>query len=57
MSEEILNGVHDHTLKKRLANSSKRVILALQHLIAMFGASISSHITGFNPSIALFSAE
>ncbi len=58
MSEEILNGVHDRTLEKRgFANSSKRVILALQHLIAMFGATVLVPIlTGFNPSIALFSA-
>lgn len=36
---------------------SKRIILALQHLIAMFGATVLVPIiTGFNPSIALFTA-
>lgn len=35
----------------------KRVILALQHLIAMFGATVLVPIlTGFDPSIALFTA-
>ena len=33
------------------------VILALQHLIAMFGATVLVPIlTGFNPSVALFTA-
>lgn len=36
---------------------SKKTVLALQHLIAMFGATVLvPMITGFNPSIALFSA-
>lgn len=36
---------------------SKRIILALQHLIAMFGATVLVPIiTGFDPSIALFTA-
>ncbi|KAB3526250.1 uracil-xanthine permease family protein [Alkaliphilus serpentinus] len=36
---------------------SKRVILALQHLIAMFGATVLVPIlTGLNPSVALVSA-
>lgn len=40
-----------------LAYHSKRVVLALQHLIAMFGATVLVPIlTGLNPSIALFSA-
>lgn len=58
MSEEVLNNVQDHSLKKKdLANTSKKVVLALQHLIAMFGATVLVPIlTGFNPSIALFTA-
>lgn len=40
-----------------LLKNSKNVILALQHLIAMFGATVLVPIlTGFDPSIALFSA-
>lgn len=40
-----------------LKDSSKKVVLALQHLIAMFGATVLVPIlTGLNPSIALFSA-
>lgn len=40
-----------------LKSSSKKVVLALQHLIAMFGATVLVPIlTGFNPSIALFTA-
>src|SRR5699024_4802090 len=41
----------------RLVNSSKKIVLALQHLIAMFGATVLVPIlTGFDPSVALFSA-
>ncbi len=40
-----------------LLNNSKKVVLALQHLIAMFGATVLVPIlTGLDPSIALFSA-
>lgn len=40
-----------------LADRSKKVVLALQHLVAMFGATVLVPIlTGLNPSIALFSA-
>ncbi|MBU5311925.1 uracil-xanthine permease family protein [Tissierella carlieri] len=40
-----------------LLGHSKKVILALQHLIAMFGATVLVPIlTGLDPSIALFSA-
>ncbi|MSU00917.1 uracil-xanthine permease family protein [Tissierella pigra] len=40
-----------------LLGSSKKVILALQHLITMFGATVLVPIlTGLDPSIALFSA-
>ena len=43
--------------ERSLLGSSKKVILALQHLIAMFGATVLvPMITGLNPSIALFSA-
>lgn len=40
-----------------LVGNAKKVILALQHLIAMFGATVLVPIlTGFDPSVALFSA-
>ncbi|GMG97937.1 uracil-xanthine permease family protein [Tepidimicrobium xylanilyticum] len=40
-----------------LWKSSKKMILALQHLIAMFGATVLVPIlTGLNPSVALFTA-
>lgn len=40
-----------------LINSSKKIILAIQHLVAMFGATVLVPIlTGLNPSVALFSA-
>lgn len=38
-------------------NSGKDIIMALQHLIAMFGATVLvPMLTGLNPSVALFSA-
>ena len=41
----------------RLLNNSKKIILGLQHLIAMFGATVLVPIiTGFDPSVALFTA-
>ncbi|WP_313233976.1 uracil-xanthine permease family protein [Tissierella praeacuta] len=56
----------DNAIKKSVASTgeemsllgnSKKVILALQHLIAMFGATVLVPIiTGLDPSIALFSA-
>lgn len=42
---------------ERMVESSKKVILALQHLIAMFGATVLVPIiTGLNPAVALVSA-
>lgn len=53
----------DHAIKKdtsinsTILEGSKKSVLALQHLIAMFGATVLVPIlTGFNPSIALFTA-
>lgn len=53
----------DNVIKKTTVDDSvvlrgaKKTVLALQHLIAMFGATVLVPIlTGFNPSIALFSA-
>ena len=53
----------DHVMKQTTINNgavlrgAKRSVLALQHLIAMFGATVLVPIlTGFNPSIALFTA-
>ena len=43
--------------KSSLLSNSKKVFLALQHLIAMFGATVLVPLlTGFNPSVALFTA-
>jgi uracil permease len=40
-----------------VVKGAKKTVLALQHLIAMFGATVLVPIlTGFNPSIALFTA-
>ena len=45
------------TSESRLWEGSKKTILALQHLIAMFGATVLVPIlTGFDPSVALFTA-
>lgn len=53
----------DQVVKKTMIHDSsvlrgaKKSVLALQHLIAMFGATVLVPIlTGFNPSIALFTA-
>ena len=56
MTDNIIKetGVKESSL---ILEGSKKTILALQHLIAMFGATVLvPMITGFNPSIALFSA-
>lgn len=43
--------------ESNLLRGAKKSVLALQHLIAMFGATVLVPIlTGFNPSIALFTA-
>lgn len=43
--------------KAGILETSKRIILALQHLIAMFGATVLVPIiTGFDPSVSLLSA-
>ena len=55
MSEDVLTklGVKTPENTNWLA-LSKKVILALQHLIAMFGATVLVPIlTGLNPSVAL----
>ena len=53
----------DHVISKSLVQSNAiirngaRVILALQHLIAMFGATVLVPIlTGINPTVAIFTA-
>lgn len=45
-------------LKSRsIGEQSRRVVLALQHLIAMFGATVLVPVlTGLNPSVALIAA-
>lgn len=56
MSENVLKEKSIHAQSDFLVGS-KRVILALQHLIAMFGATVLVPIlTGLDPSVALFSA-
>ncbi|WP_373897867.1 uracil-xanthine permease family protein [Haloimpatiens sp. FM7315] len=55
MSENIVTS--EVNSKSSLVEYSMKVILALQHLIAMFGATVLVPIlTGFDPSIALVSA-
>lgn len=56
MTENVMKNV-DVKEEVRLNSTPKKIILALQHLIAMFGATVLVPIlTGFSPSIALFSA-
>ena len=58
MTEKVLNGMEVKTSKNndKLA-LLKKVILALQHLIAMFGATVLVPVlTGLNASVALVSA-
>lgn len=57
MTENVIKTNETHGSKEKIWNNSKKVILALQHLIAMFGATVLVPIlTGFDPSVALFSA-
>ena len=57
MSEHILKEESCSKNGLKTKESSRKAILALQHLIAMFGATVLVPIlTGLNPSIALFSA-
>ncbi|MCY6485144.1 uracil-xanthine permease family protein [Clostridium aestuarii] len=58
MSENVLKKSNVELKESsKVLEASKKVILALQHLIAMFGATVLVPIlTGFNPSVALFSA-
>lgn len=54
MTENVVRGSRT---QGRLLDNSKKVILALQHLIAMFGATVLVPIlTGLDISVALFSA-
>lgn len=53
MTENIM----ENKTETKLVEGSKKSILALQHLIAMFGATVLVPIlTGFDPSVALFTA-
>lgn len=57
MTENIITKQETDRVQLGFWNNSKKAILALQHLIAMFGATVLVPIiTGFNPSVALFSA-
>lgn len=54
MTENVLKGSISQV---RLVNNSKKVVLAFQHLIAMFGATVLVPIlTGMDISVALFTA-
>lgn len=55
MTDNVIKGTTNTV--STLAARSKKVVLALQHLIAMFGATVLVPIiTGFDPSVALFTA-
>lgn len=55
MTEQILS--KSKLNQTDISISGTKIILALQHLIAMFGATVLVPIlTGFNPSVAIFSA-
>ncbi|MFD3158402.1 uracil-xanthine permease family protein [Haloimpatiens sp. FM7330] len=57
MSENVMSTKAEIKETPSIINSSKKAILALQHLIAMFGATVLVPIlTGFDPSIALLAA-
>lgn len=58
MSENVLtNQESDVSLSSTASQKIKKVILALQHLVAMFGATVLvPMITGFDASVALFCA-
>lgn len=54
MSENVLGNSKESS---KVFESSKKVILALQHLIAMFGATVLvPFLTGLNPALAILSA-
>lgn len=55
--EKTITKNESNKLERGLWTSSKKIMLALQHLIAMFGATVLVPVlTGFDPSVALFSA-
>lgn len=55
MTDNVIKG--NTSTGSSLLVKSKKVVLALQHLIAMFGATVLVPIiTGFDPSVALFTA-
>ncbi len=57
MVENIIKNNKCTKVEVGLLANSKKVILAMQHLIAMFGATVLVPIlTGFSPSVALFTA-
>ena len=54
MTDNVIRTTVDESV---VLKGAKKTVLALQHLIAMFGATVLVPIlTGFNPSIALFTA-
>ncbi|HEY4544618.1 MAG TPA: solute carrier family 23 protein, partial [Tissierellaceae bacterium] len=55
MTDNVLN--NSLATESKALNGAKKSVLALQHLIAMFGATVLVPVlTGLNPSIALFTA-
>ena len=54
---QFTGNLKEDTSKRSVAETSRRLILALQHLIAMFGATVLVPIlTGLDPSVALCAA-
>lgn len=54
MTDNVIRTTVDESV---VLKGAKKTVLALQHLIAMFGATVLVPIlTGFNPSVALFTA-
>lgn len=57
MAENVIKNKEQTKVATSLLAGSKKTILALQHLIAMFGATVLVPIiTGFDPSVAILSA-
>ena len=56
MSEMVLSAI-EKSKSRTLKEKTMRCILAIQHLVAMFGATVLvPFLTGLDPSVALFSA-
>ncbi|EOD01298.1 uracil-xanthine permease family protein [Caldisalinibacter kiritimatiensis] len=57
MSEKTINIKETNTKKSKVKEMTRRGILGIQHVVAMFGATVLVPIlTGLNPAVALFTA-